>query len=86
VFGLLIRGQEGFRREPEITDLNQSARVGLDMISRDLTMAGFKTPGASAILWSNGGDINPDEITIIWADPDIPISELSSAAGRARRW
>ncbi len=72
VFGLLQRGSESFRREPEISDLNQNARSGVDMISRDLLMAGFKTPAHFAILWSDGGVINPDEITVIFADPDYP--------------
>jgi hypothetical protein len=75
VFGLLIRGQDNFRREPEVADVNQNARSGLDMIARDLTMAGYKTPPATAILWQDGGGITPDEITIIYADPDIPISK-----------
>jgi prepilin-type N-terminal cleavage/methylation domain-containing protein len=30
VFGLLQRGQRGFQREPEISELNQNARVGVD--------------------------------------------------------
>jgi prepilin-type N-terminal cleavage/methylation domain-containing protein len=75
VFGILSRSQSTFRREPEVADLNQNARAGLDMISRDLTMAGYKTPPTTAILWHDGGGITPDEVTIIWADPDIPISE-----------
>jgi len=75
VFGLLQRGQESFRREPEISDLNQSARSGVDMISRDLVMAGYKTPAHSAVLWSDGGLITPDEVTVIYADPDVPTSE-----------
>ncbi len=44
VFGLLVRGQRGFQREPEIADMNQNTRFGLDMISRDLAMAGYRTP------------------------------------------
>lgn len=75
VFSMLNRGQRTFSREPEVADLNQNARAGLDRISRDLTMAGYKTPGASAILWDDGGGLTPDEITIIYADPDIPVSE-----------
>ncbi len=82
VYGVLIRGQEGFRREPQIANLNQSARVGLDRITRDLTMAGYKTPSAQAIWWNDGGGITPDEITIIYADPDIPTAEpLKCGAG-----
>jgi hypothetical protein len=75
VFGLLIRGQSSFRREPEVADVNQNARSGLDMIARDLTMAGYRTPPTTAVLWQDGGGITPDEITIIYADPDVPISE-----------
>jgi hypothetical protein len=75
VFGLLQRGQRGFQREPEISELNQNARVGVDMISRDLVMAGYKTPVTSAVLWADGGDINPDEITVVFADPNVPLSK-----------
>lgn len=75
VFALLQRGQEVFRREPEITDLNQNARTGLAWISQDLTQAGYKTPASTAILWRDGGGINPDELTVVYADPDVPTSE-----------
>jgi len=75
VFGLLQRGQESFRREPEISDMNHNTRSGVETISRDLLMAGYKTPAQSAVLWNDGGLINPDEVTIIFADPDVPISE-----------
>lgn len=75
VFGLLLGGQRSFQREPEIADLNQNARVGVDMISRDLIMAGYKTPVTSAVLWADGGDINPDEITVVFADPNVPLCE-----------
>ena len=75
VFGLLQRGQESFRREPEISDMNHNTRSGVENISRDLLMAGYKTPAQSAVLWNDGGLIDPDEVTIIFADPDVPISE-----------
>ena len=75
VFGLLQRGQESFRREPEISDMNQSTRSGVEAISRDLLMAGYKTPAHSAVVWNDGGAVNPDEITVIFADPDVPTSE-----------
>lgn len=35
VFGLLQRGQESFRREPEISDMNHNTRSGVENISRD---------------------------------------------------
>ena len=72
VMMLLQKGQTTFQREPEVADMNQNARTGLDMISRDLTMAGLNTPSATAIMWTDGVGDNPDEITIIYADPDVP--------------
>jgi prepilin-type N-terminal cleavage/methylation domain-containing protein len=81
VYGLLSRGQETFRREPEVTAVLQNARNGLERISGDLALAGYKTPGASAIIWSDGGGINPDQITIIYADPDVPTTEPVKCGG-----
>jgi len=75
VFGLLHRGSASFRREPEISDMNQNTRYSVESISRDLVMAGYKTPAHSAILWSDGGLIDPDEVTVIFADPDYPTCE-----------
>ena len=69
VFALMERGQRSFRREPEVADMTASARAGLDRISRDLAMAGYNTPATIAIMWDDGGGINPDEITIVYADP-----------------
>ena len=74
VFALMERGQRSFRREPEVTDMTASARAGLERISRDLTMAGYNTPATLSIMWDDGGGINPDGVTIVYADPDIPVS------------
>jgi Prokaryotic N-terminal methylation motif len=74
VFLLLQKGQQSFRREPEISDMNTSARSGLDRISQDLAVAGFNTPPNLAVLWADGGGLNPDGVTVLYADPDIPIS------------
>ena len=75
VYGMLRRGQESAMREPEISALQQSARGGLSMLDRDLTLAGFKTPGAMAVSWHDGGGAVPDEITIVYADPEVPTAE-----------
>lgn len=75
VFALLQQGQDSFRREPEVADLNQSARTGLSMISADLLKAGYETPPVMAIMWVDGGGITPDELTIVYADETVPISE-----------
>ena len=74
VFGLLTRGQRSFQREPEIADMNQNTRSALDMISRDLAMAGYQTPPSIAVLWSDGGGTTPDELTIVYGDPWVPTS------------
>ena len=72
VLMLLSKGQASFQREPEVADMNQNARAALDMISRDLTMAGYQTPPSMSIIWSDGGGIIPDELTIVYADPTVP--------------
>ncbi|MFQ5790449.1 MAG: PilW family protein, partial [Acidobacteriota bacterium] len=75
VFGLLDRGQSVWNREPEVADVHQNARSGLVMINQDLQLAGYLTPPSTAILWLDGGGITPDELTVLYSDPDIPISE-----------
>src|SRR5262245_4819683 len=40
IFGLLNAGQGAFRREPELTDRQQNIRLAMDLIQRDLAMAG----------------------------------------------
>jgi prepilin-type N-terminal cleavage/methylation domain-containing protein len=44
VFGLLTRGQRSFQREPEVADLQQSARAALDLVTRDILQAGTGLP------------------------------------------
>jgi prepilin-type N-terminal cleavage/methylation domain-containing protein len=82
IFTLLQRGQDTFRREPEVADLNQNARGGLRMISADLMRAGFETPPVMAIMWIDGGGITPDELTIVYADENVPTSEPIKCADK----
>jgi len=81
VFVLLQRGQNSFRREPEVSDMNASARAGMERISQDLTVAGYNTPATMSIMWFDGGGITPDEVTIVYADPEIPISQPKPCGG-----
>ncbi len=74
VFMLLKKGQDSFQREPEVADMTASARAGLMRVSQDLRVAGFNTPANMAVMWLDGGDKNPDELTIVYADPEIPVS------------
>lgn len=40
VYGLVSSGNSAFRREPELTDRQQNARVAMDMMQRDIAIAG----------------------------------------------
>jgi len=40
VYGLMSGGNNAFRREPELTDRQQNARVAMEMIQRDIANAG----------------------------------------------
>lgn len=81
VFMMLQKGQDSFRREPEVADMTANARAGMSRISQDLTIAGYNTPASMAIMWSDGGGLTPDEVTIIYADPDIPVSRPKPCGG-----
>jgi type II secretory pathway pseudopilin PulG len=80
VFVLLQKGQQTFLREPEVSSANGAARSSLDLISQDLAVAGFATPPHLAVLWSNGGNGNPDGITIVYADARVPVSRPAPCA------
>jgi prepilin-type N-terminal cleavage/methylation domain-containing protein len=80
VYLLLQKGQTSFQREPEVADMNQSARAGLQRISQDLALAGLETPPVMAVMWNDGGGINPDEITIVYADQNVPVSRPLTCA------
>ncbi len=63
VFALLTKGQRSFQREPEIADMQQSARTALSMVSKDILQAGGGLPPElPAFTRVNGaGDGNPTD-------------------------
>ena len=68
VFALLSRGQSTFQREPEIADMQQSARAALDMVAKDAIQAGAGLPPEfPAFDGVDNGDNDPDEIWIVGA-------------------
>jgi prepilin-type N-terminal cleavage/methylation domain-containing protein len=69
VFGLLTRGQRSFQREPEVADLQQSARAALDMVSKDILQGGAGLPPEfPALSRIRGGDAAPtDNLEIVGA-------------------
>ena len=64
VFALLAQGQRAFEREPQVADLQQSARAVLDMVSRDILQAGSGLPPEfPAFSNINGaGDAAPTDV------------------------
>jgi type IV pilus assembly protein PilW len=44
IYGLLAGGQSAFRREPELSDRQQNARVAMDLIMKDISNAGSGLP------------------------------------------
>jgi hypothetical protein len=54
--------------------MNANARAGLDRISQDLSVAGFAAPSNMAVMWRDGGEATADQITIVYADPEVPVS------------
>ncbi len=81
VFMFLNNGQKDFIRESEIAAMNQSARAGLGIISQDLFEAGRETPPVFAVLPADGGGINPDMLSIVYVDGEIPISRPLPCGG-----
>jgi len=64
VFGLLTKGQRSFQREPEVADLQQSARTALDLVTKDILQAGAGLPPEfPAFSRINGaGDAAPTDV------------------------
>lgn len=83
-FLLLQRGQRGFVRENEISDMNANARAALHRISQDVLLAGFNTPPSIAVLWHDGGGIAPDELTIVYADATVPVARPKPCSSTGR--
>jgi prepilin-type N-terminal cleavage/methylation domain-containing protein len=85
VYGIMSGGNTAFRREPELTDRQQNARVAMDMIQRDIANAGtnlgplFQTftqglNGANAAVVGPTG-LNADHLEVFGNDgtcPDAP--------------
>lgn len=74
VYGLLLRGQQAFQREPQVVDLQQNARSGLSAVSADVLQAGtglppeypaFTTKAMDPAVGDSGGPGNPDVIEVV---------------------
>jgi prepilin-type N-terminal cleavage/methylation domain-containing protein len=50
IYGLLTRGGNAFRREPEVADRQQNIRIAMDVIARDVDNAGAGLPVVSQVF------------------------------------
>jgi len=75
IYGLLSTGQSAFRREPELTDRQQNARIAMNLIMRDIANAGGGMPpfiqsfknGLNAVAAApvNADNVHTDELELI---------------------
>ena len=90
IYNLYISQSRTYTVQEQVSDMQQNARVAMDMISRDIRMAGFGQPswttinGTSGITYkginvTDGGTGNPDTLSIVGCI-DPPPGKLGSAA------
>jgi Tfp pilus assembly protein PilV len=67
VVGLLVSANRAFRREPEVAERQQNARVAMDMITRDIASAGSGLPAFSQVFTPGfeGGGTAADALEMI---------------------
>lgn len=78
MFGLLTGGQNAFRREPELADRQQSIRISMDRIQRDIQAAGASMGPFTEVFTDN-----LDDAGVPGADPafDTDILEFLAHTG-----
>jgi prepilin-type N-terminal cleavage/methylation domain-containing protein len=75
IYGLLASGQGAFKREPELTDRQQNARIALNLIMRDIANAGSGMPpftqvftvglNAFSLAPQNAFNVGTDELEML---------------------
>ncbi|MFH2013085.1 MAG: prepilin-type N-terminal cleavage/methylation domain-containing protein [Pseudomonadota bacterium] len=89
IYNLYISQSTTYTVQAQVSDMQQNARVAMDIVSRHLRMAGFGQPnwttinGTSGISYrgvnvTDGGTGNPDILTIVGCI-DPPLGKLRSA-------
>jgi prepilin-type N-terminal cleavage/methylation domain-containing protein len=81
IYSLFITQQRSYYVQDQVAGVQQDARVALDIMARDIRMAGFLTGAGSgtgfngisvnthnyAVEPTNGGTTSPDQITLVFA-------------------
>jgi prepilin-type N-terminal cleavage/methylation domain-containing protein len=89
IYNLYISQSRTYTVQEQVSDMQQNARVAMDIVSRHIRIAGFGQPGwttingTSGINYSiqvtDGGTGNPDTLNVVGCI-DPPPGELGSAA------
>lgn len=88
IYNLYISQSRIYTQQEQVSDMQQNARVAMDIISRHIRMAGFGKPGWTTINSTSGityeiqvtdGGTNPDTLEIVGCI-DAPPGTLASAA------
>ena len=90
IYNLYISQSTTYTVQEQVSDMQQNARVAMDIVSRHIRMAGFGQPswttinGSSGITYkginvTDGGTGNPDTLTVVGCI-DPPPGKLGSAA------
>ena len=90
IYNLYISQSTTYTVQEQVSDMQQNARVSMDILSRHIRMAGFGQPswttinGTSGITYkginvTDGGTGNPDTLTVVGCI-DPPPGKLGSAA------
>jgi prepilin-type N-terminal cleavage/methylation domain-containing protein len=78
IFGLMTAGQNAFRREPELAERQQSIRLAMDLITRDIANAGTGLPPLSQVFTTGLAGLGPVGPSGVASD-DL---EMLAVAGR----
>ena len=79
IYGLLAGGNSAFRREPELADRQQNARIAMAMIATDIENAGLGLPPFVQVFAAQLDGIGPsgeDGIEIIVGLPQCPATPV----------
>ncbi len=85
VFGLMNQNQRMFMTETSVTEMNQSVRTAVDLITRDVQSAGVGLPRGTgnfaAIFYTNGASGGVDSLLMVNGDLNAPVSDLVPQEG-----
>ncbi len=84
IFAVSNRNQQVFVTEMGVVDMNQNVRTVIDLMTRDIQVAGVGLPSGTKnmvpFFYTNGANGAPDTIMMINGDPFAPVATLDERA------